>query len=382
MPSPLAVFFARHLAGMMVWQWLGLVACAAFGQVVGRVLASLGLRILRRVATRTPATWDDVVVEAVATPARVLAIVIATYLPVRALKLPAPYAGDLSSLVHAICIGLGGWAMIRTLHATAYAVGDMSARRETNDPARLNRARAVRTQIILANRLGSVVIFLVVGAVVALQFNAVRTVGISLLASAGVAGVVLGFAAQKSLGTLFAGIQLSISQPVRMGDNVTFDGKFGTIEDVGLTYVTVRLWDERRLLVPTTRLLDQPLLNWSRANGGLIGSVLLKVAFEIPVGAAREEFDRIIANEPFWDGNVHNVQVTDAGERAIEIRFLMSARTASMLWDLRVSVREKLVLWLQSFEKGAHLPHTRVMVAEGEASSAAVDAAAGVAQAP
>jgi small-conductance mechanosensitive channel len=378
MPSPVAFFFARQMAGLMVWQWLGLLGCAAIGQIVGRLIARLGLRMLRRVATRTPATWDDIVVEAVATPARILVIVITTYLPVRALKLPASYADDLSSLVHAVCIALAGWAMIRSLHATAYAVSDMSSRRETNDPARLNRARAVRTQIILANRLGSVVIFLVVGAVVALQFNAVRSVGISLLASASVASVVLGFAAQKSLGTLFAGIQLSVSQPVRMGDNVTFDGHFGTIEDIGLTYVTVKLWDERRLLVPTTRLLDQPLMNWSRAHSGLIGSVLLKVAFEIPVGAARAEFDRIIANEPFWDGNVHNVQVTDAGERAIEIRFLMSARTAIMLWDLRVAVREKLVLWLQSFEKGAHLPHTRVMVAESEASNAAVDAAAAV----
>jgi small-conductance mechanosensitive channel len=223
----------------------------------------------------------------------------------------------------------------------------------------------LRTQLIVANRVISVLIFLVGSACVALQFQAVRSVGMSLLASAGVAGIVLGFAAQKSLGALLAGIQLSLSQPIRIGDSVVIENEYGTIEDIGLTHVAVRLWDERRLIVPTPRFLEQPFQNWSRTTTGLIGSVMLRVDFDLPVSALRAELECLIVEEPLWDRRVVNVQVTDAGEKSLELRVLVSAASPSALWDLRTSVREKLVTWLQKQAQGSYVPHARVLTASG-----------------
>jgi hypothetical protein len=246
--------------------------------------------------------------------------------------------------------------MIRSLDALAEAVASGTFERETSDPERLLRARSRRTQVIVANRVVSVLVFMIGSAVVALQFDAVRAVGVSLLASASVAGIVLGFAAQRSLAALLAGLQLSVSQPIRIGDSVVMQGEFGVIEDIGLTYVTVRLWDERRLIVPTPRFLEQPFENWSRTEVGLIGSVRVKVDFHVPVGLLRDEFERIISAEPLWDGRVHKLQVTDATEALMEVRLTMSARSPSALWDLRVAVREKLVSFLQAYKReGARL---------------------------
>jgi small-conductance mechanosensitive channel len=363
--SSLLRLWHHSLGPLALWQWVGAVAAVTLGMLVGRILASLLRRLALRVVQRTPSLLDNVVVDAVHGPVRVLCGLVFVYLATLPLELPAAFADLYATLTRATAIAVVGWGLIRALNAVAHAVADGTVARETTDPVRLTRARSLRTQVIVANRVISVLIFVIGTACVALQFQVVRSVGMSLLASAGVAGVVLGFAAQKSLGALLAGIQLSLSQPIRIGDAVVIEKEFGTIEDIGLTYVAVRLWDERRLIVPTPRFLDQPFQNWSRTTTGLIGSVMLRVDFDLPVSALRTELERLIVEEPLWDKRVVNVQVTDAGEKSLELRVLVSARTPPALWDLRTSVREKLVTWLQKQAKGSYMPHARVLTASG-----------------
>ena len=362
-------FWHQHIGSLAVWQWVSALAVVLGGILLARLLAYVLRVVALRVVRRTPSTLDDAVVDAVHVPVHMLLAVVIIHLGSHPLDLPAAFETDYATVTRAMAIAIVGWGLIRALNRVAQVVADGSVTRETTDPLRLTRARSLRTQIIVANRVVSVLIFVVGSALVALQFQVVRSVGMSLLASAGVAGVVLGFAAQKSLGALLAGIQLSLSQPIRIGDSVVIEGEFGVIEDIGLTYVAVRLWDERRLIVPTPRFLEQPFQNWSRTNQGLIGSVMLRVDFDMPVEALRAELTRVIAEEPLWDKRVVNLQVTDAGEKSLELRVLVSAPTPSALWDLRTSVREKLVTWLQKNAHGSYVPHARVLNANGGVDS-------------
>jgi small-conductance mechanosensitive channel len=354
-------FLRQQLGDLLLWQWLGMAICLVAGLTLGIAVAGLVRRLVEQVVRRTPVPWDDEIARAAYAPAQVWCTLVIGYLLIETLELPRTLMEDLAKLTRAGAIGAVVWGLIRGLYAIAEAVADSSTTRETMDPERLARARSLRTQVIVATRVVSVLIAVVGAALVALQFSVVRSVGMSLLASAGVAGVVIGFAAQKSLGALLAGIQISLSQPIRIGDAVSIQNEFGTIEDIGLSYVTVKLWDERRLIVPTPRFLEEPFLNLSRTNVGLLGTVFLKVDFDVPVAQLRAEFNQLMDKEINWDGRVKTLQVTDAGEKALEVRLLVSARSAGELWDLRVSIREKLVTWLQTFEEGAHLPRTRLV---------------------
>jgi small-conductance mechanosensitive channel len=346
---------------LMAWQWVGLVLALLVGSVLGRYAARVAQALALRAVRRTPSLVDNVVVEAIHVPLCRLCGLLMAYGATRPLALPAALSASLGTVARAGTIAILAWGAIRALNSVARAVASGAIERETADPLRLAQVRSLRTQVIVANRVVSVLIFLVGSALVALQFQVVRSVGMSLLASAGVAGVVLGFAAQKSLGALLAGIQLSLSQPIRIGDSVVIEGEFGTIEDIGLTYVAVRLWDERRLIVPTPRFLEQPFQNWSRTSAGLLGTIMLRVDFDLPVARLRAELERLIKEEPLWDRRVANVQVTDAGESSLELRVLVSARTPPALWDLRVSVREKLVAWLQAGSHASYVPRARVV---------------------
>jgi small-conductance mechanosensitive channel len=340
------------------------LVCSFAGLVLGLVLAGLLRRLLEIIVKRTKVRWDDSLARAINTPAKAFCTVVITYLFMKTLQLPEETIGHLAKLARAGAIASTVWGVNRALYSVAHAVADDSYARETMDPRRQAHARSMRTQIIVATRVVSVLMVVIGTALVALQFSVVRSVGMSLLASAGVAGVVLGFAAQKSLGALLAGIQISLSQPIRIGDSVVLNGDYGTIEDIGLTFVTVKLWDERRLIVPTPRFLEQPFENWSRTHVGMLGTAFLKVDFDIPVATVRAEFERLMDLETMWDGRVKKLQVTDAGENSVELRMLVSARDPGTLFDLRVSIREKLVTWLQGYEQGAHLPRTRMLISD------------------
>ena len=167
-----------------------------------------------------------------------------------------------------------------------------------------------------------------------------------------VAGIMIGFAAQRSIATLIAGVQIAFTQPFRVDDVVIVEGEWGRIEEIALTYVVVRIWDQRRLIVPISYFIEKPFQNWTRTSADILGTVELCVDYTLPVDAVREELRRILDSTPLWDGEVQNVQVTRAGERSITLRALVGARNAGDAWTLRCMVREKLIQFLAT-----HYPH-------------------------
>ncbi len=209
------------------------------------------------------------------------------------------------------------------------------------------RARAVHTQVKVLVKIALVVIGIVATGCLMMIFDNIRQLGISLLASAGVMGIIVGLAAQRSIATLLAGLQIALTQPIRMDDVVIVEGEWGRIEEITLTYVVVRIWDLRRLVVPVTYFLEKPFQNWTRISAELLGTVYLYADYNVPVDALRGELQRLLKDSPLWDGKVCGLQVTNATERTIECRALMSAADSSSAWDLRCQVREQLLAFLQ-----------------------------------
>ena len=220
-------------------------------------------------------------------------------------------------------------------------------------------ARRIYTQFGVIRRVLDVLIIFLTFAAVLLTFDRVREIGFSLLASAGVVGIILGFAAQRSLATLFAGIQIALTQPIRIDDVVIVENEWGWIEEITLTYVVVKIWDQRRLVVPITYFIEKPFQNWTRKTAELLGSVYLYADYTLPVSEIRQKLQKILQAAPQWDQRVGVLQVTDASERTIELRALMSAADSPSAWELRCHVREKLVEFMQR-NYPASLPQVRI----------------------
>src|SRR5499427_7164694 len=207
-------------------------------------------------------------------------------------------------------------------------------------------------------RVVSTVVILITAGAALMTFDAVRQFGVSLFASAGVAGLVAGFAARPVLTNLIAGIQLAMTQPIRLEDAVIVENEWGWVEEITSTYVVIRIWDERRLIVPLSYFIEKPFQNWTREGSALLGSVLLHLDYIAPIDRIRQKASEIAAQSKLWNGKVVNVQVTDAKDSAIEVRVLVSASSASALWDLRCEMREKLIAFLQR-EHPTALPRRR-----------------------
>jgi small-conductance mechanosensitive channel len=225
------------------------------------------------------------------------------------------------------------------------------------------QARAVYTQVTVLKKVTVAVIVVFTAASMLMVFDSVRQFGTSILASAGIAGVIVGFAAQRSIATLVAGFQIAMTQPIRIDDVVIVEGEWGRIEDITLTYVIVRIWDLRRLVVPITYFIEQPFQNWTRTSSSLLATVYLYTDYGVPLEPLRAELTRILEASTRWDRKVNVLQVTDAKERTIELRALASAADASLAWDLRCEVREKLIDFLQ-VHYPASLPRVRAELHE------------------
>ncbi len=251
-------------------------------------------------------------------------------------------------------ISLIGWTLIvLTNHFT-----ERSSRRYPIDVEDNLRARKHITQIRVLKRATNIIIGLVTFAAVLMTFESVREYGVSLFASAGAAGLVLGIAARPVLANLIAGIQIAITQPIRLEDVVVIEGEWGWIEEIFATYVIVRLWDRRRLVVPLSYFIEQPFQNWTRQSAQVIGAVVWFLDYTAPVEAMREKLEEFLKESDLWDKDVANLQVVDTTADTIAIRALMTARTSPKVWDLRCEIREKMLLWLRN-EHPQSLPRTR-----------------------
>ena len=209
------------------------------------------------------------------------------------------------------------------------------------------KARKVYTQYTI---LENIVIFIIVTlslGIALMSFENIRSIGVSVLTSAGIAGIIIGLAAQKAIGTLLAGIQIALTQPIRLDDVVIVEGEWGWIEEINLTYVVVRVWDKRRLVVPTTYFIEKTFQNWTRTSADILGTVFIYADYGLPIDAIRKEQTRLLNSTDLWDGNVDVVQVTNTTEKSVELRVLVSAKDSPTAWDLRVFLREKLLLFIE-----------------------------------
>lgn len=228
------------------------------------------------------------------------------------------------------------------------------------------QARKVYTQFRILQQLLITLIVILAIAVALMTFDRVKQLGVSLLASAGLAGLIIGFAAQKSIGNVIAGLQIALTQPIRLDDVVIVEGEWGKIEEITLTYVVVKIWDERRLVLPINYFIENPFQNWTRTSSQILGTIYLYTDYRMPVEPIRKELSKILSATKHWDKRVDVLQVTDAKENVLELRALVSASDASTAWDLRVFTREKLIEFIQR-EYPQYLPQTRVTFTEDKA---------------
>ena len=255
----------------------------------------------------------------------------------------APFEPDTASwlarlLVIAV-ITLIGWAGITGLRIA----GELYLRRFRIDTEDNLLARKHLTQVRVFIRTADVLVVIVTIGAALMTFEPVRQYGVSLFASAGVAGLVAGLAARPVLSNLFAGVQLAMTQPIRIDDQVVIENEWGTIEEITSTYVVVRIWDLRRLIVPLTYFIEKPFQNWTRENSSILGTAMIYVDYRAPVGTIRDKLTKIVKASEKWDGRALGLQVTDAKEGTLELRCLMSASNAGNAFDLRCEVREKLI---------------------------------------
>lgn len=243
------------------------------------------------------------------------------------------------------------------------------ARADISVPDNLS-ARKLQTRVRMLRRVASVVIAVLTVSIALMSLPIAREFGLSLFASAGVAGLIVGIAAQPVLANLIAGLQIAITQPIRIDDAVVVEGEWGWIEDIGLFHVIIRLWDERRLVTPLNYFNQNTFQNWTKENASIIGSVFWSVDYRAPLSLMREKLSEICRDSPLWDGRVVVLQVTEAKGDSLEIRALASARTSPDAWDLRCDIRERMILWLHENHPDA-LPAQRAL-AEVSLSSQAM----------
>ncbi|MGI8699023.1 MAG: mechanosensitive ion channel family protein [Mycobacteriales bacterium] len=256
-----------------------------------------------------------------------------------------------------LLIAVGAWLFAQS----AFVIEDAALRRYDISVADNLRARRLRTQVIVVRRVTVVLTFFTAVAAMLMTFRSVRTIGASLLASAGILGIVAGLAAQTTLSNVFAGLQLAFTDHLRIDDAVVVEGEWGRIEELTLTYVVVHLWDDRRLVLPTTYFTAKPFQNWTRNESRVIGTVELHVDFQLAVEPVRRELERVLAASPLWDQRDWALQVTETTPTTMVLRAMMGAPDAPGAWDLRCEVREKLIAFVCEHHPDA-LPRVRTDV--------------------
>ncbi len=353
------------------WQvWARALAVFLGAPLLAWVVHRIFFRVARRFARATSSVLDDSFLRHLRGPTQLILPVLAAIGSVSALPVTAATSGGLRRALGLVLIAAVAWLLIALLHV----LEDYIASRYRMDVDDNLAARRVRTQMHVLHRILTVVVVIFSISIGLMTFPSIRQIGTSLLASAGLAGLVVGLAARPVIANILAGLQLALTEPLRLDDVVIVEGEWGRIEEITTTYVVVRIWDLRRLVVPLTYFIEKPFQNWTRQSSDILGTVFLYADYSVPVEPLRAELRRILEDTPLWDGNVCVVQITNATERTVEIRALVSARNSGQAWDLRCLVREKLIGFLQKNYPGS-LPRMRAEV-EGTGESVSERASA------
>jgi small-conductance mechanosensitive channel len=317
---------------------------------------------LQALASRTEGKLDDLLAPMVGRSLRVIIPVVGVIFSLPAIGLSSESSEMLAKASSILIILTVAWVLVQAVN-----LGEKAVLLKYDIKAADNlAARKVYTQVHVLAKAAYVIVAVFTAASILMLFEEVRQFGTSLLASAGVIGIVVGFAAQRTIANLFAGFQVAMTQPIRLDDVVIVEGEWGRIEEITLTYVVVNIWDERRLIVPLSYFIEKPFQNWTRNSANILGSVFVWADYTLPVDELRPVVERIVAGCKDWDKRFWNLQVTDTNERAMQLRVLATACDASKAWNLRCEIREKLLGYLQS-RKGENLPKIRALL-EGNLS--------------
>lgn len=355
-----------HIFGVHVPDLAVELGSVALTVLAALALHAVGFALLSRIARRTPASSDDIFVDHARQPSRWLAVAIALAIARRYFELPRAADAIWTQLAGLIVPLLMGWlaiAMVRAFGKSIELVADISV-------ADNLRARRRRTRTAILVRIVVFAIGFLTACLMLLSIPSIRSIGVTLMASAGLAGLAVGAAAQPLLKNLIAGIQMAFTEPIRLDDVVIVEGEWGRIEEIRLTYVVVALWDERRLVVPVSQFLEKPFQNWTRNTSQLLGSVFLWLDPATDIDRLRAQAEAVVKASPRWDGRAFVLQVTDSKPEAIEVRILATARDAATAFDLRCDIREAMLAYVRDTMPEA-LPRTRARVDGGVAASAA-----------
>jgi small-conductance mechanosensitive channel len=326
------------------WLPVWLVAFIVFVLIV--VAGFAAQRVFTAWLKRRPAGWHPMLQSAFTRTRRLVRYAIVLFALVLAIPL-VPLSREAELSVHHIFIALFivllGWIAV----VVANLFIDRYVRGLQLDTADNLMARKAATQMRIFRQATNVFLVLLTAAFALMSFDGVRQFGISLFASAGVAGIVAGLAARPMLENLIAGVQLALTQPIRLEDAVVIAGEWGWVEEINSTYIVVRIWDWRRLVVPLSYLFANPFTNWTRSSASLIGTVYVYADYTLPMDRVRAAATEIVKASRLWDGQVVNVQVSDAKEQVMEVRVLCSAADSPKAWDLRCEVREKLIAYIR-----------------------------------
>jgi small-conductance mechanosensitive channel len=356
---PTRIFWVGTLTGILYAGWIIAVLWLAFRAVLAVE------KQMRQWADRTGSLIGKVIIPIAGHTFRMAVPLLAIILLLPLLRLPDEWTWVTQKGFGILLIVAFSVLIVRGINAVQTA---LLSRHRMDVPDNLS-ARKILTQVsVIRKIIVSAVVILATGSILML-FDPVRQFGTSILASAGIAGIVIGFAAQKTLGNVLAGIQIALTQPLLIDDIVTVEGEFGQIEEITLTYVTVRTWDLRRLIVPITQLVEKPFQNWSRVSTELLGTVILYLDYQAPMAELRKELKRLVESNPKWDKRVCGLQVTDTKEHVIEVRALVSGSDPGKLGDLRAEIREGLINFLvRNYPES--LPRSRNLNVDDTASPA------------
>lgn len=322
------------------------VLAMALAVVVALAAHWLFFRILRRLAGATESRTDDMLVKDLARPTRYSLVALALVLVAR--ELPS-LAGIWEKVAGFVMPALVGWIALTIFHAMVKAA---ELHIDISQPD--NRlARRRQTRLTILSRIATFGIVFVTIALMLLSIPGVRAIGVTLMASAGLAGLAVGAAAQPALKSIIGGFQMALTQPITIDDVVIVDGEWGRVEEIRSTYVVVCVWDQRRLIVPTSKFLENTFQNWTRTSSELLAYVYLHLDPLTEISPIRAEFERQVKAHKLWDKRVCVLQVTDSDAQSIEVRLLMSAADASQAFNLRCDIRESMLAWIRETEPEA-----------------------------
>lgn len=318
---------------------------AAFALITGLIIKGLLALFLRRSPQAPPEDYSMIrsILNRMGRPVNYFLPILVLNMVIPLMELRPRQQHNISSAVEILLIIAFGYILTGVVKVLEdYVVHAYDLRKSDN-----LRERKIRTQLQFLRKMAVSLIVILVACAILLSFDNLRKIGTGLLTGVGVGGIIIGFAAQRSLGNFLAGLQIAFTQPIRIDDVLIVEGEWGRVEEITLTYVVIGIWDQRKLILPINYFIEKPFQNWTRTGSAMLGTVFLYVDYSCPVDEIRKEFERLVEDHPLWDKRVKVVHVTNATERTMEVRLLISASSSGRAFDLRCELREKMIAFIQ-----------------------------------